>query len=332
MSANVRPAYVTIKNWKTWQHYKDREPPWVKLHSRVLNDDAFMGLTEAYQWQLVRIWLVAARSSKYTLDGDKRRTPVLSCKEATIRRAIGTTRRVPIDLFIAEGWLIPVDSSAVFNYTEGDETLDGRKHGASTTQATLDSTLLGSEKTEKTEELPPQQQGYKSTSSTTEASYAETDNPEDPAAAVEAPTESDIREACTRFRADLNIVEPIARQLPGAIFAAVVTKHAAKVKRGSVDDIPALFVRLLQAEFKEQAKTIAKQPRPMPPTRLPENERPKTVAGEEWVRHIVPTLRRHEWDRVWQLVLERADSEGWTDNERIDRLAIARELHQAEAA
>lgn len=174
--------------------------------------------------------------------------------------------------------------------------------------------------------------GSKSTSSTTEASYAETDNPEDPAAAVEAPTESDIREACTRFGADLNIVEPIARQLPGAIFAAVVTKHAAKIKRGSVDDVPALFVRLLQAELKEQAKAIAKKPRAMPPTRLPENERPKTVAGEEWVRHIVPTLARHPIERVEHFIAERADIEAWTPDELQERLAIARDLHQAEAA
>lgn len=171
-----------------------------------------------------------------------------------------------------------------------------------------------------------------STSNTTNSHYAETEQPGDPAAAVESPTESDIREACTRFGADLNVVEPIARQLPGAVFAATVTKHAAKVKRGSVDDVPAHFVHLLKAELKDQARAAAKHAPPMPPTRLPENERPVKATGEDWVRHIVPTLTRHPFERVAALIAERAEAEDWTPAELEQRQHLALELHQAEAA
>lgn len=172
----------------------------------------------------------------------------------------------------------------------------------------------------------------KSTSSTSESHYAETEQPGDPAAAVESPTEQDIRDACQRFGADLNIVEPIARQLPGAIFAAVVMKHTVKVARGSAREVPALFVDLLKRELKDQAKAVAKTTRVMPPTRLPEDERPVKVEGEDWVRHIVPTLARHPFDRVAHFIGERAEVELWTHDELEQRLAIARELHQAEAA
>lgn len=169
--------------------------------------------------------------------------------------------------------------------------------------------------------------GVQRTSSTTKSHYAETDNPENSAAAVESPTESDIRDACTRFGADISVVEPLARQLPGAVFAAIVMKHTAKVARGSAREVPALFVRLLQAELKDQAKAIARQPRVLPPTRLPEDERPKPQTGEDWVRTVVPTLRRHPFERVAELVAERGAAEAWTANELNNRLTIARELH-----
>jgi len=174
--------------------------------------------------------------------------------------------------------------------------------------------------------------GVQSTSGSLEARSAETEDLQTSAAAVESPTEQDIRDACKRFGADSKIVEPIARQLPGAIFAAVVTKHAAKVKRGSVDDVPALFVTLLKAELKDQARAAAKHAQPMPPTRLPEGERPTKVEGEDWVRHIVPTLKRHPFERVADLVAERAAAEHWTDEQLNDRLGLALELHQADAA
>lgn len=157
------------------------------------------------------------------------------------------------------------------------------------------------------------------------------ETPGDPAAAAESPTESDIRAACTRFDADLNIVEPYARQLPSAVFAAVVTKHAAKVRRGSADDVPALFVDLLKRELKAQTKAIATTRRVMPPTRLPEAERPTKVEGDDWIRHIVPTLTAHPFERVEKFVTDRATAEGWTDDDLARRLELARTLHaQAE--
>lgn len=250
-----RPDYVTIKNWKKWQHYKDREPPWVKIHSRLLADDGFMGLSEADQWQLVRIWLVAARSSKYALDGDKRRTPVLSCKEATIRRAIGSTKRVPLDRFIAEGWLIPVDSAAVESYTQGGGMLDDDTHGDSTTQAPLASTLLELEETEELNTTAAA--GVQRTSSTTEANYAETEHLQEPAAAQVAATEPAIHDACKRFGAEPNIAEPWARQLTAGDLETIVAKMESKIRRGTVERVPAQFVDLMQRQVKANVKKRA---------------------------------------------------------------------------
>jgi hypothetical protein len=34
------------KNWGKFQHYKDRCPPWIKLHRDLLNDREFLHLSQ----------------------------------------------------------------------------------------------------------------------------------------------------------------------------------------------------------------------------------------------------------------------------------------------
>lgn len=50
------------KNWEKWQTYrKDREqPPWIKLHRRLMRDHDWAEMTDAERGQLVCIWLLAA--------------------------------------------------------------------------------------------------------------------------------------------------------------------------------------------------------------------------------------------------------------------------------
>ena len=31
----------SVKNWDEFQHYKDRNPPWIKLHNHLLDDYEF---------------------------------------------------------------------------------------------------------------------------------------------------------------------------------------------------------------------------------------------------------------------------------------------------
>jgi len=54
--------YLTIKNWKNHQHYKDRDPPWIKLHRSLLNDYTFLRLQDASKLHLILIWLFASQS------------------------------------------------------------------------------------------------------------------------------------------------------------------------------------------------------------------------------------------------------------------------------
>ena len=50
-----------VKNWKRFQHYKDRAPPWIKFHNCTLDDYAFRALPDEAKAHLVCIWLLASR-------------------------------------------------------------------------------------------------------------------------------------------------------------------------------------------------------------------------------------------------------------------------------
>ena len=60
---------LTPKNWSVFQHYKDRCPPWIKLHRDLLNDRVFMCLPLASKALAPLLWLLASESKDGTFDG-----------------------------------------------------------------------------------------------------------------------------------------------------------------------------------------------------------------------------------------------------------------------
>lgn len=53
--------YLRVKNWSEFQHYKDRNPPWIKLHRTLLDDYEFSCLQDASKAHLILIWLFASQ-------------------------------------------------------------------------------------------------------------------------------------------------------------------------------------------------------------------------------------------------------------------------------
>jgi hypothetical protein len=51
---------LRIKNWHEFQHYKDRCPPWIKLHRKLLDDKEFNDLEGDVVKTLVFLWMLAA--------------------------------------------------------------------------------------------------------------------------------------------------------------------------------------------------------------------------------------------------------------------------------
>jgi hypothetical protein len=48
------------KNWKKFQHYKDRNPPWIKLHKDILDDYDWWSLPVASRALAPCLWLLAS--------------------------------------------------------------------------------------------------------------------------------------------------------------------------------------------------------------------------------------------------------------------------------
>jgi hypothetical protein len=59
---------ATIKNWADFQHYRDRSPPWLKLHRKLLDDRAFQSLPIASKALAPMLWLRAAENMEGRVD------------------------------------------------------------------------------------------------------------------------------------------------------------------------------------------------------------------------------------------------------------------------
>jgi len=63
--------YFRVVNLDKYQHYKDRRPPWIKLHRSILDDYDHTRLPDASKWHLAMIWMLAsALDNKIPYDDD----------------------------------------------------------------------------------------------------------------------------------------------------------------------------------------------------------------------------------------------------------------------
>lgn len=86
---------LSVKNWAEFQHYKDRNPPWIKLHNTLLEDYDFECLQDASKGHLLSIWMLASRTGNQ-----------IPNDAAWIGRKIGASTPVDIDELLASGFLV----------------------------------------------------------------------------------------------------------------------------------------------------------------------------------------------------------------------------------
>jgi hypothetical protein len=58
---NKDKKIIEIKNWEKFQHYKHRNPPWIKLHSCLLDDYEWVQLSDNSKLILFHLWMLASR-------------------------------------------------------------------------------------------------------------------------------------------------------------------------------------------------------------------------------------------------------------------------------
>jgi hypothetical protein len=58
------------KGWRDFQHYTNRNPPWIRLHRKLLDDSDFHRLPLASRALAPMLWLLASESLDGSIDGD----------------------------------------------------------------------------------------------------------------------------------------------------------------------------------------------------------------------------------------------------------------------
>lgn len=58
------------KNWRDFQHYKDRSPPWIRLHRKLLDDKDFHRLPVDARALAPMLWLLASESVDGIINAD----------------------------------------------------------------------------------------------------------------------------------------------------------------------------------------------------------------------------------------------------------------------
>jgi len=95
--------YFTIKNLDQFQHYKDRNPPWIKLWTKLLDDYEFNELSKETQRDLMMIWLFISKVPERRLAYDS----------VWIARKINSRKPVDLDAIAQAGFIVPSDEVAV---------------------------------------------------------------------------------------------------------------------------------------------------------------------------------------------------------------------------
>lgn len=56
-------AILRVRNWKDFQHYKDRNPPWIKLHYELITSKDWVKLSDASRLLAVVCMMLASRNN-----------------------------------------------------------------------------------------------------------------------------------------------------------------------------------------------------------------------------------------------------------------------------
>lgn len=55
--------FYRVKNWERFQHYRDRNPPWIKLHFELLSSSDWVALDDASRVLAIACMLIASRNN-----------------------------------------------------------------------------------------------------------------------------------------------------------------------------------------------------------------------------------------------------------------------------
>lgn len=90
----METRYLYVPGFEKWQHYKDRTPPWIKMHRDLLHDYEFSRLPDDAKGHLILIWILASQ-----MDNKIPHAPEF------IQHKIGAQKKPNLDLLVSHGFL-----------------------------------------------------------------------------------------------------------------------------------------------------------------------------------------------------------------------------------
>jgi len=86
--------YINVVNWEKFQHYKDRDPPWIKLYNSLLDDYEYGCLQDDSKLLLISLFLLAGRNeNKIPMDNE------------WIRKRAMITNEINLDPLLSAGFI-----------------------------------------------------------------------------------------------------------------------------------------------------------------------------------------------------------------------------------
>jgi hypothetical protein len=102
----VANGFIQVRNFEKFQHYKERNPIWIKLYYETLDDYEFACLQDASKWLAVGLWMLASRTEN-RIPNDA----------AWIAKKLSLTEKVRLDDLLAVGFITICDAQGVASNT-----------------------------------------------------------------------------------------------------------------------------------------------------------------------------------------------------------------------
>ena len=86
--------FLAVRNFRRYQHYKDRRPPWIKLYHDLWGDEDFFKLSVSERYYLIAFFVVASQNEN-----------CIPNNQEWLRREMAVKKPVPVERLKDAGWL-----------------------------------------------------------------------------------------------------------------------------------------------------------------------------------------------------------------------------------
>ena len=113
----ANPKFWSVAKFAEFQHYRQRNPPWIKLHTALLDEERYIALPDAQKAALMGLFLQAARSNNKIMNDAR-----------WLQGKLGMKVKPDLEMLAARKWLVPYHDAS-------DPVEVNRQRGSSKTLA-----------------------------------------------------------------------------------------------------------------------------------------------------------------------------------------------------